>query len=195
MSLEKWDAAIRPKVHGSRNLYAVLPSKLDFFIMLSSHAGIVGAYGKSNYAAGNAYQDALAACLSRLGKRAVSIDLGPIEGVGFVAENRQIKERLRARSNVPEMSEEQLLSLVGKFCDPSLSVKHADSSQIITTLRIPAELRKDGIVEPAFLSRTLLSHLHGISLGDLSASQLAEGEHGPNVELTLKEAETVEEAS
>jgi len=195
MSLENWNAAIRPKAHGSRNLCAVLPAKLDFFIMLSSQSGILGSYGQSNYAAGNTYQDAFAAHLSRSGIRAVSIDLGPIESVGYVAENRQIQERLRARSHAENISEEQLLTMLRHFCDPSFLVDDADSSQIITALPVPAELRKRGIVEPAFLSRPILSHLHSISPDDLSTSQPTENGHDTPVEFSLKEAKTVEEAS
>ena len=50
--------AIRPKVNGSWNLHQYLPKDLDFFVMLSSSAGIAGARGQGNYAAG-VYNDSL----------------------------------------------------------------------------------------------------------------------------------------
>ena len=38
---------------GSWNLHELMPRDLDFFIMLSSLAGILGNRGQSNYRAGN----------------------------------------------------------------------------------------------------------------------------------------------
>ena len=45
MTSANMSAAIRPKVQGSWNLHAHLPKNLQFFIMLSSSAGIGGSRG------------------------------------------------------------------------------------------------------------------------------------------------------
>ncbi|EEP81155.1 predicted protein [Uncinocarpus reesii 1704] len=86
---EQWMGAIRPKVHGSWNLHKYLPKDMDFFVMLSSSAGIVGSRGQGNYSAGNTYQDALAYHRRLQGQCGSSIDLGLILGVGFVAQNKE----------------------------------------------------------------------------------------------------------
>ena len=60
MSLEDFQIAVKPKVQGSWNLHTLLPSDLDFFVLLSSGAGVTGNRGQANYCMGNTYQDALA---------------------------------------------------------------------------------------------------------------------------------------
>ncbi|KAH8819280.1 putative polyketide synthase [Xylogone sp. PMI_703] len=86
MTHDQWQKAIRPKVQGSWNLHHLLPTNLDFFVMLSSIAGIVGNRGQANYAAGNTFQDALAYYRRKKGLTAVSIDLGLMVGIGLIAE-------------------------------------------------------------------------------------------------------------
>src|SRR5271169_5260152 len=87
MTAEGLSAALRPKVNGSWNLHTLLPKDMDFFVMLSSSAGIVGSRGQGNYSAGNTYQDALAHYRVSRNLPAATIDLGMILGVGYVAEN------------------------------------------------------------------------------------------------------------
>jgi hypothetical protein len=50
------------------NLHHCLPRDMDFFILLSSVAGLVGNRGQANYAAGNTFQDALASHRVSLGR-------------------------------------------------------------------------------------------------------------------------------
>ena len=64
MSLEDFQTAIKPKVQGSWNLHALLASEFDFFVLLSSAAGVTGNRGQANYCIGNTYQDALASIAS-----------------------------------------------------------------------------------------------------------------------------------
>lgn len=82
MTYQDWVSAIRPKMQGSWNLHELMPNDLDFFIFLSSSAGIIGARGQSNYNTGNAFQDALAHNRRSKGLAAVSLDLGPVLGAG-----------------------------------------------------------------------------------------------------------------
>ncbi|KAH8724200.1 KR domain-containing protein [Phaeosphaeriaceae sp. PMI808] len=192
-SLETWHSAIAPKFQGSWNLYLILPRNMDFFIMLSSQSGICGQHGQSNYAAGNTYQDILALHLSSHGMNAVSINLGVIENIGFVAENERIRESMRARLCFCEMSEDQLLRLIGHYCDPTSYDNNGSSSQIISTLPLPADLRRRGITEPDFLGRPLFSHLHGIHTETLSTLKPSGG--AQTFENSLREASSIEEAN
>ena len=59
MTARDWNLALRPKLKATRNLHELLPADLDFFVCLSSIAGIIGSRGQANYNAGNSYQDAL----------------------------------------------------------------------------------------------------------------------------------------
>ncbi|KAJ5929597.1 polyketide synthase [Penicillium verhagenii] len=87
MTHEQWRAATRPKIHGSIILHQLLLShELQFFVMLSSIAGVVGNRSQANYAAGNTVQDALAHYRRGLGLPAVSVDLGLMLGIGLIAE-------------------------------------------------------------------------------------------------------------
>lgn len=82
MSHGDWALAAHPKTLGSFHLHTHLPPS-SFFIFLSSAAGVIGNRGQSNYAAGNAFQDALAHHRSPH-TPTVSLDLGPVIGAGMV---------------------------------------------------------------------------------------------------------------
>lgn len=89
MPYENWSQATAPKIQGSWNLHDSMPHDLDFFIMLSSLAGILGNRGQSNYCAGNTYQDQLAHYRRSLGLPAQVVDLGAIGGLGWFEENKE----------------------------------------------------------------------------------------------------------
>jgi NAD(P)-dependent dehydrogenase (short-subunit alcohol dehydrogenase family) len=97
MTFQQWSNAVRPKINGSRNLHKHL-SAMEFYIMLSSVAGVAGHVSQSNYAAGNTYQDALARHRTARGLPAVAIDLSAVKSAGYVADREASgDERLRAR--------------------------------------------------------------------------------------------------
>jgi NAD(P)-dependent dehydrogenase (short-subunit alcohol dehydrogenase family) len=97
MTFQQWSNGVRPKINSSSNLHKHLPD-MSFYIMLSSVAGVAGHMSQANYAAGNTFQDALARHRTALGKPAVTIDLGAVRSVGYVAQREASgDERLRAR--------------------------------------------------------------------------------------------------
>ncbi|KAL8303319.1 hypothetical protein RB600_006977 [Gaeumannomyces tritici] len=178
MSLDDFHAALAPKVKGSWNLHSLLPDGLDFFVMLSSMTGVMGSHGQSNYAAGNSYQDALARYRLASGQRAVSLDLGMLLSVGFVAQqgqdgNAALIHRLRDRGYMP-IREAEFLSLIEIYCDPTTALppRHAAGpldvlhAQVITGIETPASLRRRGVELP-FASRTsaLFDALHHMGVG------------------------------
>ena len=112
MTYENYHAAIRPKVQGSWNLHRQLSGHdLDFFVMLSSLAGVVGFVSQSNYSAGGAFQDALARYRTARGLPGVAIDIGIVKSVGYVAEDDGTAERLR-KSGHTVLSEDDVLGAV-----------------------------------------------------------------------------------
>ncbi|KIA76017.1 polyketide synthase [Aspergillus ustus] len=86
MAYQQWVESTRPKVQGTWNLHEYLPADMDFFITLSSFAGVFGNRGQGNYAAAGAYEDALAYHRRSQGLKAVTIDLGVMRDSGVLAE-------------------------------------------------------------------------------------------------------------
>ncbi|MFH8370604.1 amino acid adenylation domain-containing protein [Streptomyces sp. NPDC018031] len=83
---ERFDAVFQPKVDGLWHLHELTQDmELDFFVMFSSIASVMGAPGQGNYAAANAFLDALAHLRRARGLPATSVAFGPWEGEGMAA--------------------------------------------------------------------------------------------------------------
>ncbi|KAJ0302188.1 hypothetical protein COL516b_007239 [Colletotrichum fioriniae] len=96
MTADHVRTTVGPKVHGTWNLHELLPRDLDFFVMLSSLAGVMGHRGQGNYGCGNIFQDYFAAYRRSLGLRAMTIDIGYLLSVGFVAEHDEYVDHVKA---------------------------------------------------------------------------------------------------
>src|SRR5436190_2184531 len=122
MTYQQYQVAVGPKVRGSWGLQDFLDKDLDFFVMLSSITSTVGNRGQANYPAGNAYQDALARQLVSRGVKAVSINLGTIKSVGYVAENyERVQKRGEIVTQWDEISKKQLHSIIEYHIDPRVN--------------------------------------------------------------------------
>lgn len=157
MSRENFDDTIKPKVQGSWNLHKHLPQHLDFFVLLSSVAGVTGSRGQSNYAAGNTYQDALARHRVSLGEKCISLDLGPILSIGFAAEV-DMTEALEADGFVG-IRKSELFALLDYCCDPSLPLCTAQNCQIVTGISGIESLKADKLERAYWAKKPLFSIL------------------------------------
>jgi acyl carrier protein len=92
LSPERFENVFRPKVKGALLLdRATRGMELDFFVMFSSAAALLGSAGQGNYAAANACLDALAHFRHAQGLPTLSVNWGPWMNLGMTASawNRQ----------------------------------------------------------------------------------------------------------
>jgi phthiocerol/phenolphthiocerol synthesis type-I polyketide synthase C len=95
---QQLDEVLLPKTAGAVNLDAVTANDpLDFFVLFSSAAALVGNAGQSAYAAGNAFMDALAQARRSRGRTALSVQWGPFTEIGLAAREEQRGARLAER--------------------------------------------------------------------------------------------------
>ena len=92
-------AVLAPKAAGAWHLHqATSGMPLDFFVMFSSTASVLGTAGQGSYAAANAFLDALAHYRRALGLPAVSVNWGPWGEAGMAA-NIADRDRRRWREH------------------------------------------------------------------------------------------------
>ena len=90
---------MKPKVQGAWHLHSFTQDlSLDFFILCSSATSFLGSPGQGNYAAANAFLDALAHYRQAKGLSGLSINWGPWAEVGMSARmDSRDRDRLSAR--------------------------------------------------------------------------------------------------
>ncbi|KAI1419258.1 hybrid PKS-NRPS PsoA [Xylaria sp. FL1777] len=85
MAFEDLETVFKPKVVGSQNLDNLFFSTpLDFFILFSSIASVVGKPGQSSYNAANLFMSTLAAQRRKRGVAASVMQFGMLLGFGFI---------------------------------------------------------------------------------------------------------------
>ncbi len=97
LNRERFLGVMPPKVDGAWNLHRLtLDAPLDYFVLFSSAASLIGSPGQGNYAAASAFMDMLAHYRRQQGYPALCINWGRWDEVGqAMKENRA--ERLDAR--------------------------------------------------------------------------------------------------
>jgi len=158
LSMDSLTAVMRPKVDGTMLLHRHFGGHgngsgdpLDFFVMFSSVASVMGSPGQANYAAGNAFMDALAHHRRAQGRTALSINWGPWAEVG-IASRGDIQKRLSMQGIgciQPEDGIAALDSLLSADAE-QVGVLQADWDKLVT--------RAPGIAESPLFAELLNGH-------------------------------------
>ncbi len=86
-TVARFERVMAPKVQGTWNLHQLTRSlPIDFFVLFSSGAALLGSPGQGNYAAANSFMDAVAYVRGAQGRHGVSINWGSWAEVGMAAE-------------------------------------------------------------------------------------------------------------
>ena len=94
-TVERFRRVLEPKTTGAWILHELTRDlELDFFVLFSSAASIVGTTGQAPYAAANAYLDGLAELRRQEGLPVTTINWGPWEGTGMTSDEHAV-DRLR----------------------------------------------------------------------------------------------------
>lgn len=97
---ERFETVLAPKVRGAELLDELTSGmQLNFFILYSSAASVLGSPGQSNYAMGNGFLDGLAWRRELSGMAATSINWGPWDS--GMADDDQLKKRLLLQGITP----------------------------------------------------------------------------------------------
>ena len=97
LSWERFRRVLRPKVAGAWHLHKLTQkNRLEFFVLFSSVASLIGAPGQANYVAANTFLDALAHYRRSQGLPALSVNWGPWADVGMAARH-DVVERVKAK--------------------------------------------------------------------------------------------------
>jgi myxalamid-type polyketide synthase MxaB len=138
---------LAPKVGGAWNLHTLTQHMpLDFFVLFSSMSSLWGTPGQGNYAAANAFLDALAHYRNERGLTAISINWGAWAEVGMAANLESRIQQQRRALGLGEIKPDQGLPILAQ-------VLQEGGVQLGVT---PVDWRKyrrqfpDGIVPPFF---------------------------------------------
>jgi NAD(P)-dependent dehydrogenase (short-subunit alcohol dehydrogenase family)/acyl carrier protein len=145
------NTVLRPKVMGGWLLHRLLQDDpLDFFMLFSSAGSVLGQPGQGNYAAANAFLDALAHHRQAQGQSALSINWGAWAGEGFADSvgGKRLASRL-ALLGIRSIAPKQALEMLGRLLGQS-------ATQVVA---VPVNWKQYREFYPAGSASPLLSEL------------------------------------
>jgi malonyl CoA-acyl carrier protein transacylase len=124
MSWEQFTRVMAPKVQGAWHLHHLTKNQpLDFFVCFSSIASLLGSPGQGNYAAANAFMDALAHRRRKMGLPGLSINWGSWGKAGMAASlGSQHQNRMSTQGISPISPERGLQVLANLLTQDSTQV-------------------------------------------------------------------------
>jgi acyl transferase domain-containing protein/NADPH:quinone reductase-like Zn-dependent oxidoreductase/NAD(P)-dependent dehydrogenase (short-subunit alcohol dehydrogenase family)/aryl carrier-like protein len=149
MTHEQWQRIVKVKCHGAEILHDVTIAEscnLDFFIAFSSTSAVTGNKGQANYAASNAYLDALMEVRQRQGLPGVSMNVGAVMGVGVAENNTELLKSLK-RMKHDMIKEHELLLQIDEALKLSFRFKgQTHEGSHIETAKLYSPLGQERII-------------------------------------------------
>ncbi|ERT05437.1 methyltransferase domain protein, partial [Lyngbya aestuarii BL J] len=142
LNSEKFERVMMPKMHGAWHLHQLTKDiPLDYFVLFSSAASLLGSPGQANHVAANTFLDMLAHYRQMLGLPGLSINWGAWSEVGAAAE-RQVTQHMSLKG-VGTISPQQGLEILEELIaqpDPQVGVIPIDWSRFL----------QQGLISPFF---------------------------------------------
>lgn len=109
---------------------------LDYFVVLSSAAGILGSRGQGAYAAANTFLDSFVRYRVNKGLPGISLNLTAVTGAGYLADNAERQEDIIRNFGNETVNEDEVLALL------SAAVRRVTGTQCLTGMKL--HLGSDG---------------------------------------------------
>ncbi|KAL8913542.1 MAG: hypothetical protein Q9171_001624 [Xanthocarpia ochracea] len=196
MSVGTMQEVLGPKIDGSNNLDQVFfNDDLDFFIMLSSSASVIGNSGQANYAAANGYLNSLPRQRRKRGLAASTVDIGRVAGIGYVETAGQAVMNQLTRFGLMAINEtefHQMLAETIKAGYPQPEDANSIPDAVVTTgIRT---IRDDEDIQGPWFDNPRFSHCIVETKGIQSEAEQGSKKTMLPVSEQLSKAATMEEA-
>ena len=201
METDEMIRVLRPKIDGANNLDQIFgKDDLEFFVLFSSVACVVGNVGQSVYSAASGYLNGLARQRRRRGLAASVFDIGRVVGLGYLETAEQHVLDWLLASGLQAISESDLRQAFAETIlmgYPNPSKDREDVPHAAMTLGI-RYYRDDEDVKGPYFTNPLFSHLviesASIENGLLSRKQGQDSKTTLRVAQQLLEATSIEQA-
>lgn len=160
---DRFEKVLAPKVSGAWNLHQLTADmELRNFVIYASGASFLGPAGLANYAAANAFLDALAQYRRRLGLPAISIDWGPWEKIGMADAVGETREDQWAQGGFETMSAEEGLEAMARL------MREGPAQVAVLPVDWSVYVQRFGSVPPFYLEVIRESQPHSQTRGGAS---------------------------
>ena len=172
LSEDQLDAVLRPKVDGVVALEAATAAcALDYFVVYSSAAALIGSPGQAAYVAANAYLEGAMRRRRAQGKPSLAVAWGAIADAGVLAKEQSLSQRLQRATGVTGVPVREAL----QFLDRMLVQGNA-----VAPVQIYADIRRGAVADQLAILRTpAFKHLFAsgeqMSGGSAEAAAMIEG--------------------
>ena len=186
ISIEEYRAIVKPKVQGVWNLHHVLHNiRLDFFVILSSAAGILGTRGQGVYAGTSTFLGAFSGWRQAQSLPASTIHLGAIAEVGYVAERSDRQAAISNTYGDKGLTEREFLA----FLRAAIENQYSDP-EIYTSLALDSA----AAVLPYWASDAKFAHLRRATIAGQDSEPAVADQAPRSLVQLLKSADSLEAA-
>ncbi|KAI1816678.1 ketoacyl-synt-domain-containing protein [Poronia punctata] len=187
MTYDDYITVIESKVQGGWNFHhALINTPLDFFVAISSVAGMVGNRGQAAYAAANCFLDSLVQYRLARGLPAASLDLTAISDSGYLAEDLDKAAEVARNLGSDTICEAEVLALLGAAISGRMT--KACNSHTITGMRITPTM------QPFWTSDAKCKYLREAAEAAAAADASAGVSKAISYNVAIKAAKTLAEA-